>query len=407
MSSLVFLSKEDYYEVRLGSMLASYDRDILTILYQPIIGCVALALYFTLWGEVKYNDFDSLKKHEVLAKKMGIEVNQILEGRKKLEGIGLLKTYKQKLDKNKYSFVYEIFAPKTPKDFFDDVLYKGLLSQKIGAKELERLAILFSNKENINPDLEEITSSFSDVYQIDDNETIKVMDIQTSRGRKSISIVSNFVLDDLLVELKNTAQISPSAFSNDDLNEISRIATLFGLDVLSMSEIISRIYNPNSEKHLDYDELMKYATKMKSGIRITSIENEQKEYSNNDKFGKKLNEFNEYSPYNFLKLRQNFTDPAPSDLKIINLLSQKYGLPAPVINVIVDYTLLMCDNILVKNYAEKIATSLTRKNITTALGACNELTKNRKAKKVNVEENTPKEEDNIDVDKLLKDIEGL
>ena len=236
---------------------------------------------------------------------------------------------------------------------------------------------------------------------------MKVMDIQTSRGRKSISIVSNFVLDDLLVELKNTAQISPSAFSNDDLNEISRIATLFGLDVLSMSEIISRIYNPNSEKHLDYDELMKYATKMKSGIRITSIENEQKEYSNNDKFGKKLNEFNEYSPYNFLKLRQNFTDPAPSDLKIINLLSQKYGLPAPVINVIVDYTLLMCDNILVKNYAEKIATSLTRKNITTALGACNELTKNRKAKKVNVEENTPKEEDNIDVDKLLKDIEGL
>ena len=125
MNSLVFLSKEDYYEVRLGSMLASYDRDILTILYQPIIGCVALALYFTLWGEVKYNDFSSLKKHESLATKMGIDVNQILEGRKKLEGIGLLKTYKQKLDKNKYSFVYEIFAPKTPKDFFDDVLYKG------------------------------------------------------------------------------------------------------------------------------------------------------------------------------------------------------------------------------------------------------------------------------------------
>ncbi len=57
MKSLNFLSKEDYYEVRLGSMLASYDRDILTILYQPIISHSALALYFTLWGEVKYNDY--------------------------------------------------------------------------------------------------------------------------------------------------------------------------------------------------------------------------------------------------------------------------------------------------------------------------------------------------------------
>lgn len=47
MKSLNFLSKEDYYEVRLGSMLASYDRDILTILYQPIISHSALALYFT------------------------------------------------------------------------------------------------------------------------------------------------------------------------------------------------------------------------------------------------------------------------------------------------------------------------------------------------------------------------
>ena len=48
MKEINYLSKDDFFEVKLGSMLASYDRDILTTLYQPIIGYKALALYFTL-----------------------------------------------------------------------------------------------------------------------------------------------------------------------------------------------------------------------------------------------------------------------------------------------------------------------------------------------------------------------
>ena len=66
MKRLNFLSKDDYYEVKFGSMLASYDRDILTMLYQPIIGYAGLALYFTLWSEAKRNDYSSLIKHEIL-----------------------------------------------------------------------------------------------------------------------------------------------------------------------------------------------------------------------------------------------------------------------------------------------------------------------------------------------------
>ena len=58
-------------------MLASYDRDILTILYQPIISHSALALYFTLWGEVKYNDYCPINKHESLTKKMMMDIGEI------------------------------------------------------------------------------------------------------------------------------------------------------------------------------------------------------------------------------------------------------------------------------------------------------------------------------------------
>ena len=47
MKYLSYISEDDAYEVRLESMLASYDRDFLTSLYQPIVGYSAIALYFT------------------------------------------------------------------------------------------------------------------------------------------------------------------------------------------------------------------------------------------------------------------------------------------------------------------------------------------------------------------------
>ena len=145
MKRLNFLSKDDYYEVKFGSMLASYDRDILTMLYQPIIGYAGLALYFTLWSEAKRNDYSSLIKHEILINEMGIELTQLLEARLALEGIGLLKTYKLKISKNVDSYIYEVFAPKSPEEFFNDVIYKGLLAKKIGTMQVEKLSMIFSS----------------------------------------------------------------------------------------------------------------------------------------------------------------------------------------------------------------------------------------------------------------------
>ena len=124
----------------------------------------------------------------------------------------------------------------------------------------------------------------------------------------------------------------------------------------------------------------------------------------------KLNQFNNYSPFEYLRIKQQGTLPSPSDVRIINLLSEKYNLPSPVINAIVDYTLTMCNDVLSQAYAEKIAATLVRKNITTALGACNALvSSNRRNKKVNKVETFVKEEtkDDISVEDLLKELEDL
>lgn len=413
MKSLNYLTKDDFYQVKLGSMLASYDRDLLTTLYQPIVGYAALAVYFTLWSEVKRAEFSPLNKHELILNEMGIDVSEFHKARMALEGIGLLKTYKNKVGKSSATYLYELYAPKSPSDFFDDVIYKGMLSKKIGAKEVEKLTLMLASTPIEKTDYEEITAKFSEVYNVDEDEALKVINLKSSRGRKSINIVSDFNLGEFLKEMNESNNISPDAFTPDDLNEISRLATLFGFDVSSMVDIVSRVYDENEINHLSFEQLFSLCSKYKEGINIIDTSsNEIKEYSADDKFAQKLNEMNAYSPFEFLRLKQSYTNPSPADIKIINILSQKYHFNGPVINAIIDYTLIQCDDSLPIAYVEKIAATLVRKKVTTALAACNALIGNKKNKSQNKniivkEQDNVENETEVDLDEILKDIGDL
>ena len=410
MEAMDYLSKEDCFEVRLGSMLASYDRDILTTLYQPVIGYAALALYFTLWSETKRNDYCAIRKHEALLKTMGIELSELLKARKALEGIGLLKTFRKKQNRISHYF-YELYAPKSPEEFFDDVVFKGVLSEKIGAKEVERISLMLSSPKKDTSAYEEITASFYDVFHLDEKETMRVMNIRTTRGRKTVEIRGNFDSNEFLSELQNTAMISPDAFQAEDLKEIFRIATLFGLSGAWMSFVVARCYHPEREEHLDFKEVFEEARKLKSGVNIHDTSDEKKEYRDEDAFGKKLNEMTQNSPFEYLKLKQNYTNPSPADVKIINLLSDQYGLPGPVINAIVDYTLIRCRDSLPQAYVEKLAATMARKGVTTALAACNALKGGTSRKKKDQDSPTEKTVEepvsDISVEDLMKELEDL
>ena len=72
---------------------------------------------------------------------------------------------------------------------------------------------------------------------------------------------------------------------------------------------------------------------------------------------------------------QQGTKPARSDIAIVNSLSKDYGFGNGIINVIVEYVLYKNSNVLSKNYAEKIASSLAREGVSTTVDAMNYLKK--------------------------------
>ena len=100
----------DIYTVVNKTVLNNEDRKILTMLYQPIIGPIAISLYLSLWYdldkiEMVSNEFN----HHHLITNMHMSLEEIVSARKSLEAIGLLKTYAK--EDNVNYFIYELYSP--------------------------------------------------------------------------------------------------------------------------------------------------------------------------------------------------------------------------------------------------------------------------------------------------------
>ena len=112
----VNLLPADTYIVVNNTTLKDNDRLLLTMLYQPIIGGVAINLYFTFWVFLDKRELVSSEwTHHHLMSSMRVDLENLKQAREKLEAIGLIKTYIKKGSVN--SYVYEIYSPVSPYEF--------------------------------------------------------------------------------------------------------------------------------------------------------------------------------------------------------------------------------------------------------------------------------------------------
>ena len=87
-------SPADTYIVVNKSIITNEDRTILTMLYQPLIGPLPIMLYLSLWSDLDKIEIMSTEyTHHHLITNMQMTLKEIVDSRKKLEAIGLLKTF--------------------------------------------------------------------------------------------------------------------------------------------------------------------------------------------------------------------------------------------------------------------------------------------------------------------------
>jgi replication initiation and membrane attachment protein len=405
------ISVNDYFTVRRASLLNDLDRQLLTDLYQPLIGYQSLALYISLWSLLDRDLISQPMSIEQILQMMLMPLNRFTPAKDGLEAVGLIKTYRKK-NKDSVEYVFELYAPKSPYEFFDDALFKGLLVKYLGEKQVQRLIAYYASSDPLQG-YEDVSTSFGKVFhpELDDPSFL----IETKRNiinRTSGTIKSTFEISTFIKELKIKGNVKDDLLKKADLVEIERIGNLFGLDELAMAELVLASLTNNSKNPIDYKRLINLAGDEIDFPFIRQRRAISSNITSENDLSKKIRLMDEMSCRDYLRIKQNNTPPTAPDLSLVNDISRKLNLPNPVINALIDYVLDVKDNTLPRSYTEKIAGSLARQNILTSIDAIDYLRKvnlkmskyQSKDKKTSTKDKGSDKED-VDIDKLLEEFE--
>jgi len=404
---------KDYFTVNAASLISDVNFDVVTRLYQPIIGYKAAILYFTLVNHI--NDDGELIAHKELYDFMQISASDFLFARRALEATSLLETYT--CDSNNLrQFKYVIHAPKSPKSFFDNVLFKGLLVNYLGEKRVQKLATQYKTNIDLS-DFKNVSAKFKEVFKPNlDGECFKTNINENLKDTNSLKVDTEFSYEDFFTQLRLSHNILEKAISKNELDEIERIATLYGLDMIITSDLVSECFDESKKvgSKIDLNAFKERAINEAKYLTIVRKSRQNKTYikiSGRTKLASEIDLMENLSPKSFLQNRQDGMAPVTSDLKLFDWLSSNCGLTNGVINALISYCLKNCDNRLDRHYVEKVASSLKREKVTTALDAINYL-ENRTSKvsktKVNKKElNEKKEDEEFDLDEYNALLESI
>ena len=388
---MVNILPADTYTVINRCILTDYTRKLLTMLYQPIVGSISTNLYFTLWMDLDKSEYISEDEtHHHLMTSTGLSINELIMAKEKLEALGLLKTfYKEGTDSNHY--IYELYAPLDANEFFSHPVLNIVLYNSVGKTEYEHIMNYFKTLRINLSDYEDITKSFSDVYE---STPLNVFEnnIQNIRENTKLGInIEERVDFEILLSSIPKDSINEKTFTKENKKLINDLAFIYNLEIEEIKNVI--ISSLNERLLIDKTALRKNARNYyqfsNNGKLPSLIYQNQPEYlrspiGKDTKRARLIYTFETTSPYNFLKSKNNGAKPIERDLKLIEELMVDIGLRPAVVNVLIDYVMMVNNKKLTKNFVLTIASNWKRLNIETAEEAINQAIKQSKKKTTKV-----------------------
>lgn len=372
----------DTYTVFNKAFLTPQGKDVIVSLYQPIIGLTAVSLYLTLYNDLLNDEVESISyNHHHLEKSMMTSLKVIEEARKKLEAIGLLKTFYKEAEINNY--LYVLYAPLSARDFLNHPILNVVLYNNLGKAEYENVISKYKSRKINIKDYQDITTSFDEVYTPVNGYSVDNYDIISDRTRK-IEINSNIDLN-LIISGVPKNLVNERCFNEETMDLIIDLAYLYKIDNLNMQGLVRNSINERGL--IDTNELRKacrtYYQFENNGRLPTLIYNVQPEHLREPVGGKTsidklIYTFENVSPIAFLKSLHNGAEPTDHDKRLIENLMVNQKLMPGVINVLIDYVLKTHNMKLNKSLIETIAGQWKRKNIETVSEAIEECRKEHK-----------------------------
>ncbi len=389
----------DTYTIINQTILTEVDKKIIISLYEPIIGPIAVSLYLTLWAdldklEIMSKDFT----HHHLMTILKTKLVDIENARKSLEAVGLLKSYIKRND-NINEYLYELYSPLSASEFLNHPVLSVLLLNNIGENEYNIILNNYKRHTFSKGDYEEITSSMNETFK-SVNESVYEENIRSVK-KLGVNIESSIDFE-LLESTLPKGLVTSKTFNKKTRDLINQLAFIYNIDSIKMSEIIRLVIDEygiinkdklriSTRKNYEYNN---------NGSLPTIVYRTQPEYLKSpsgdlSNRGKMIHVFENTKPYDFLKSKNRGIKPTSRDLKLLEHLAVDFDLPPGVINVLVDYALLVNNGKLNSAYLETIAGDWSRRNVKTVEDAMSIAEKGHKKNVKVVKEITKKDVVNV------------
>lgn len=394
MSNSIFPA--DTYMVVNQTILTEADKKTLISLYEPIIGPIAVSLYLTLWSDLDKSEVisDHFTHHHLMTI-LKSSLIDIQKARSSLEALGLMKSFLKK-NENYNEYLYELYSPINPSDFFNHPILGVLLLNNVGEKEYNYLQEYYKKISVSKVGYEEITATINKTFK--PVTTIEAKEELRKVNKSNVNIDES--VDFALIEANiPKGMINAKTFNKKTKELINQLAFVYNIDSIKMSEIIrltlDEIGMINKEKLKE--AVRKNYEYNNNGSLPTLVYRTQPDYlkspdGDNSARGKMIRVFENTKPYDFLMFKYKGIRPSSRDLNLLEKLATEYELPAGVINVLVDYVLRVNDGKLSKNYVETIALDWNKKDIKRVPDAMEIASKKHNKTVKQIKENKPKME---------------
>lgn len=360
----------DTYTVINKTVISDKDKKLISMLYQPIIGFTASALYFTLIDDLDKQEIISsdLTHHHLMAT-MQLKLEDIVIAREKLEAVGLIKTYMKKDNINQY--VYLLFSPISASEFFNHPILNIVLYNNLGKKEYDKVLNYFKVPRVNLRDYEDVTCSFDEVFTPVVGTIMEINEDVTKKDTNNILINKGIDFNMIMSSIPES-QVNERCFNNDIRELINNLSYIYNLSTLDMQGLIRNSINEKGmiDKTLLRKSCRDYYQFDNAGNLPTLIYNKQPEFlkkpkGDNSKWAKMVYTFENITPYQLLKARYKGAEPTDRDKRLIENLLIDQKLNPGVVNVLISYVLKINNEQLKKSYVETIAGQWKRLNIET------------------------------------------
>ena len=385
--------RTDSYNVINKNFITELDRKTVIDLYQPIIGTVAVSLYFNLINDIERKEIISsdLTVNDLI-KKTKLSISDINIALEKLEAVGLIETYRKE-----NSYIFNVYNALLPNEFLNNPLLNMALYNNLGKEMYDKVIMPYKLPKISLKDYENISHRFDEVFKSSPTSTYIVNeDIKSKITNKLKFTDYDF---DLLVS--GTMGIDLKKWLTDSNKElINSLSVLYDIDVLNMQNIIMSSIGDKGviDKELLRKNCRNYYQFEQDGSLPTIIYKSQPKYLKNSsneesKRDKMIYVFENVNPYYFLKSKYKDGKVTTRDLKLLEDLLVDQKLNPGVINVLIDYVLKINDQKLNKSYIEAIAGHWKRLGITTVKEAMSICEKEHSKIKNKVEKKSDKIKD--------------